>query len=108
MPHPVEDLSPEELERELAQGAHLVVFDYCISLLVITLRRTSRVHFLRPRESALITGLPYTLMTLLLGWWGIPWGLIHTPLALATNLRGGRDVTPDWRVMLRAEGNATE
>jgi len=34
-------------------------------------------------------GLPYCLGTLLLGWWGIPWGPIYTVQAIAKNLRGG-------------------
>jgi hypothetical protein len=34
-------------------------------------------------------GLPYSLGTLLLGWWGIPWGPIYTVQAIAKNFRGG-------------------
>ena len=35
----------------------------------------------------------YTLISLLAGWWGIPWGPIYTITSLVTNLRGGKDVT---------------
>jgi hypothetical protein len=28
-----------------------------------------------------------------MSWWGIPWGPIYTIQALATNLRGGKNVT---------------
>jgi hypothetical protein len=104
----VENLSRDELQHELANGARLVFFEYCVSLLVVTARRTSPVHFLRRGEFGLIRGLPYTLLTLLLGWWGIPWGLIYTPLALVTNLRGGRDVTLECLEALPAKGNATD
>jgi hypothetical protein len=104
----IEKLSPDELERELANGARLVFFEYCISLLVVTTRRTSPVHFLRRGEFGLIKGLPYTLLTLLLGWWGIPWGFVFTPLTLLTNLRGGRDVTSECRGMLATQANSTE
>jgi hypothetical protein len=38
---------------------------------------------------SLKAGLPYSLGTLLLGWWGIPWGPIFTVQAIAKNLRGG-------------------
>jgi hypothetical protein len=34
-------------------------------------------------------GVPYTLGTLLLGWWGIPWGPIYTVQAIAKNFSGG-------------------
>jgi hypothetical protein len=87
--HPV----PEPMAQGCADGGRLVFYEYCISLLFITLRRTSRLHYLRPGESGLMKGLPYTCLTLLLGWWGIPWGIIYTPLAVLTNLTGGRDVT---------------
>jgi hypothetical protein len=33
------------------------------------------------------------MVSLLLGWWGVPWGLIYTPLTLWSNLSGGREVT---------------
>lgn len=36
---------------------------------------------------------PYSLLSFLFGWWGIPWGFIWTPMALYTNFSGGRDVT---------------
>jgi hypothetical protein len=43
-------------------------------------------------------GLPYSFGTLLLGWWGIPWGPVFTVQAIARNLRGGvvqyRKITP--------------
>jgi hypothetical protein len=34
-------------------------------------------------------GLPYSFGTLLLGWWGIPWGPIYTVQAIFRNFRGG-------------------
>jgi hypothetical protein len=85
--------TPQVLKRPGAASDRLVCFDYCISLLLVTLRRTSNVYRLRPGELGLLKGLPFTLVTLLLGWWGVPWGIIYTPLALLTNLSGGRDVT---------------
>jgi hypothetical protein len=27
------------------------------------------------------------------GWWGIPWGVIYTPLTIMTNVMGGFDVS---------------
>ena len=32
------------------------------------------------------------LITLTLGWWGVPWGVLLTPLILWGNLRGGTEV----------------
>jgi hypothetical protein len=84
---------PDELHRELNRGGRFVVFEFCISLVVVTLHRQTDVYFLAANDLGLIRGLPWTLVTLLLGWWGVPWGLIQTPCALLTNLAGGRDVT---------------
>lgn len=89
----LENCTPDQLEEVVAGGGRLVFYEYCISLIFITLRRPSDVFFLKRGELGLVRGLPYTLISLLLGWWGLPWGVVYTPLVLLTNLGGGRDVT---------------
>jgi hypothetical protein len=74
------------------EPARLVYYELCVSVVFVTLRRPSRVHKLRRREWGVVRGLPYTLVSLLVGWWGVPWGLIYTPLTLWTNLTGGRQM----------------
>ena len=37
--------------------------------------------------------LAHTTATFLVGWWGIPWGLVYTPMAIFRNLSGGERVT---------------
>ena len=59
----------------------------------MTFKRPTGVYFIRAGESAAMKALPRTLLTLVMGWWGIPWGFIYTPMALFTNLSGGKDVT---------------
>jgi len=76
-------------------GTRLVFFEYVISPVFLTLRRPSRLYALPAGSRGLLRGLPYTLASLLLGWWGVPWGLVYTPLALWTNLTGGREVTAE-------------
>lgn len=71
------------------------MYYYCISLLVITFRRGSDVHFIRAGESSVAKGWLWSLLTVLMGWWGIPWGPIYTVQSLAVNLRGGKDVTAE-------------
>lgn len=87
-----EGMSPHDLAAEVQRGARVIEFSWCVSLLVVTFRRGSFV-LVRPGESALSKGLPYTLLSLVAGWWGFPFGLIFTPLAVIQNLAGGRDVT---------------
>lgn len=73
----------------------LVFYEYCISLILVSLRRPTALVRLRPGQRGWVRGLPYTILTLLLGWWCIPWGLIYTPLVLWTNLSGGRPITAE-------------
>ena len=88
-----ENLSDADLKAELQRGARLVVFEYCVSILIMTFKRSTDVYLVRPGENAVVKGLPWTLLSFFVGWWGFPWGLIYTPAALAKNLSGGRDVT---------------
>jgi hypothetical protein len=89
----VAGMSPHEIAFEVQRGGRFVIYQYCVSLLVITLRRNSPVKFVRAGESAVTAGLPFTLLSLVAGWWGIPFGLIYTPQVIYKNLNGGIDVT---------------
>lgn len=74
-----------------------VVYEYCISLIAVSLRRTSRPIHLKPGQRAWIRGLPYVAISLLLGWWGLPWGVIYCPVTIFANLMGGLDITAQVR-----------
>ena len=91
----IEGLSAKDLQREAAEGARFVYFPYTVSMLIITLKRTSGVYLVRPHEKASRKGLPFTLISLLFGWWGIPYGPKYTLDSLRTNTRGGKDVTDE-------------
>ena len=104
----IERLAPDEIEALVAAGSRFVFYELCISLVVATLRRPSAVHLLRPGERGIVRGLPYTAVSLLLGWWGIPWGFVHTPLAIITNSSGGCDVTAEVLRRLRQPAIGTE
>jgi hypothetical protein len=87
------NVTGEQLKFELQTGGRFVVFEYCISILIMTLKRPSSVYFLRSGESGFNRSIPWSLCSLLLGWWGIPWGPIWTVSSVVRNCRGGRDVT---------------
>jgi len=92
----LEDIkSGGELQQELQQGGKFVMYQYCISILILTFKRSSNVYFIRFEENAIVKGLPFTLLSLLLGWWGIPWGPIYTIQAVWNNFKGGKDVTKE-------------
>jgi hypothetical protein len=88
-------LSDEEGSRELANGGKFIVYSYCISILVLTFTRPSAVHFVRNDESRFVKGLPYTMISLILGWWGFPFGIIYTIWCIISNSAGGTDVTAE-------------
>lgn len=86
-------LTNAQVQEQLQRGARFVMYQYCISALVVTFRRSSDIHFIRAGQSSLLPGLGWSTISLLLGWWGIPWGPIWTIQSLLVNFRGGRDVT---------------
>jgi len=84
-----------QLQQEIQQGGKFVMYQYCISLLIITFRRPSNIYFIGHEDNAIVKGLPFTLLSLLLGWWGIPWGPIYTIQSIWINFKGGKDVTKE-------------
>ncbi len=101
-----ENMGSMELQMEIQKGGKFIMYEYVISLLVITFKRNSNIYFVKADESAVIKGLPFTLLSLFLGWWGIPWGIIYTIQVIYTNLRGGKDVTADVLSAIRARQSA--
>lgn len=99
----IEGMRAGEVDFEIQRGARFVFFQYCISIVVLTFRRASDIYFLRQGENAVTKGLPFTLLSLVGGWWGIPWGPIYTIQSVYTNSRGGKDVTESVLNSLRAE-----
>lgn len=99
----IEGMRPGEVDFEIQRGARFVFFQYCISIVVLTFRRASDIYFLRQGESAVTKGLPFTLLSLVAGWWGIPWGPIYTIQSVYNNSRGGKDVTESVLNSVRAE-----
>jgi len=91
----IEGLSIDQINRELQMGAKFVIYQYTISIIVMTFRRSSDIYFIRSGESATGKGIGFTFMSLILGWWGIPWGPIYTIGSLITNLSGGKNVTEE-------------
>jgi hypothetical protein len=89
----IEGMTTAEVRSHIANGGRFVFFYWTISILIMSFRRTSPIYFIKPGESHLGRAIPWTLLSLLVGWWGLPWGIIYTIQALFTNLSGGKDVT---------------
>jgi hypothetical protein len=104
----IEGMKHGELEFELQRGAKFVLFQYCISVVVLTFRRPSDIYFIRQGENAVVKGLPSTLVSLVAGWWGIPWGPIYTIQSVYNNSCGGKDVTQAVANSLRTPAPAAQ
>jgi hypothetical protein len=91
----IEEMTGYELNAELQRGGKFVIYQYCISMIILTLKRPCDIYFVKESENAIVKGIGFTLISLLLGWWGIPWGPVYTIQSLITNFRGGKDVTSE-------------
>lgn len=87
--------TPAQITLDLQAGGRFVIYQWCVSIIVMSFKRNSSIYFIRAGESAVTKGFPYCLISFVLGWWGIPWGPIWSIATIVTNLRGGRDVTAE-------------
>ncbi len=90
-----EGLDVHTVRQEVDRGARFVLYTYCVSLVLVTLKRPSDIYFVPAGQSRVVKGLPFALISLFLGWWGIPWGPIYTVQSLVNDLLGGKDVTAE-------------
>lgn len=88
-----ESMNNQQITFELQRGGKFVQYQYCISVVLLTFKRGTDIYFLRAEENPVVKGLGWTLLTVLAGWWGIPWGPIFTVQSLWRNLKGGHDLT---------------
>lgn len=71
-------------------------YAYCFSIGIMSFKKSTKPCLIRSGRSAAIRGLPWTALSFLAGWWGIPWGPIFTVQCITRNLRGGHDVTDEF------------
>ncbi|MBP2112457.1 hypothetical protein [Paenibacillus silagei] len=89
----IENMDGGNIMSQIQQGGKFVIYTYCFSVVLMTFRRSSGIYFIKAGEGSVKKGLKYTLLTFLVGWWGIPWGPIYSIGAFVTNFKGGKDVT---------------
>ncbi|AMV28133.1 hypothetical protein VT84_27250 [Gemmata sp. SH-PL17] len=91
----IDGMTVGELAEEVNNGGKFVIFQYAISLLVVSFKNPTDIHFIRAGQGTFGKSIGPTLTSLVLGWWGIPFGIFFTIESLFINLSGGRDVTND-------------
>jgi hypothetical protein len=89
----IDGLSVADMQQAVNDGGRFVFFAYTISFLLVTFKRKSGVYFIRAGENAAAKGFQFTVISSIAGWWGLPWGPKYTIDAIATNLKGGKNIT---------------
>ncbi len=84
-------LSEEEIALKLTEGHRLVSYEYCLSFIVVTLKRPTAFYLVAPKESDFGNRALFSSLSFFFGWWGIPWGPIYTVGTIYRNLSGGHD-----------------
>ncbi len=88
-------MTVQDIQDEVYSGGKFVIYVYAVSIIVMSFKQGTDIHFVRHNESRFAKGLPWFLLSFFLGWWGFPWGFVYTPSALYTGIRGGKDVTAE-------------
>lgn len=84
-----------DYKREVDRGGKFIIFQYCVSILIYTFRVSSDIYLIKGGETTVSRSFKYSIVSLIAGWWGIPWGPIYTIQSLISNVRGGIDVTDE-------------
>ena len=96
----LKDLTVEQVNSEVKRGGRFVMYQYTVSLIVVTLQRSSDIYFIPADEKTISKGLPFTMVSLVFGWWGFPWGPIRTISSITCNVSGGKDVTQEVMALM--------
>jgi hypothetical protein len=100
----IDGMSPDEISFELNRGGKFVMYRFCVSVIVLTIIKSTDIYYVPAGQSRVIKGLPWTLLTFVAGWWGIPWGPIRSVQSLWINLNGGTDLTAEVADAMKLTG----
>ena len=79
-------------DMQISPATEVVQFEICLSWIIV-----SHIFYSSPlikgQHGVLRTRLICLLLTLCLGWWGLPWGPVWTLKVLRTNILGGEKLT---------------
>ncbi|CAM2801893.1 hypothetical protein RAHE111665_01860 [Rariglobus hedericola] len=88
-----EGMTLGDVELDVLKGGRFVRYYWNISVVVLSFRNSTALTYVRSDRSAGMGALGWGTVSLFFGWWGFPWGIVHTPLSLWHNTRGGSDHT---------------
>lgn len=90
-----EGMTLQQIEDDVLRGGRFRVFRYNFSIVIMSFMRSSGLKYIRAGHGPGAQAWPWTVFSVLVGWWGIPWGVIYTIQTLYTNCMGGKDVTAE-------------
>ena len=67
-------------------------FYFTISVGIVSMKCPTQ-YFVGQYESSGMRSLKYTVLSLLFGWWGFPWGIVYTIQSVKRNISGGDIIT---------------
>ncbi|UQB67893.1 hypothetical protein [Epilithonimonas zeae] len=88
-------LTTQQIRGMVNNGGKFVMYNYCISIIFMTFKRPSSIYFIPPGKSSITPGLKHLGTSLIVGWWGIPWGPIYTIGSIFGVLSGGKNITQE-------------
>ncbi len=87
---PIEDAKPLRYsDMSISKTTEVTQYWAAMSFLVLSIKAPSRLYLEGQHPGPLVGGL-YTVVSLVLGWWGIPWGPIYTVQSAFSNILGGK------------------
>ncbi len=89
----IDGLRVSQIRDMVQQGGKFVVFPYTVSFILMTLKRSSDIYFIKADENTFKYSYGYVFLNLIVGWWGIPWGPIYTIGSAYHHIVGGKDLT---------------
>jgi hypothetical protein len=99
----LDNMSYGALAEDVGKGGRFVIFQYAISLLVVSFKKPTSIYYIPAGQGTFVKSLGASATSFFLGWWGFPFGLIFTIESLIINMRGGRDVTGDVMASIGAD-----
>ena len=82
-----------EIQSEINNGGKFVVYQYNYSAIVLSFKRPTRVVLLKQGDRGFVRGIRPSIISLCIGLWGFPWGIIWCFESLFINFKGGTNVT---------------
>ena len=99
----VRHMTPEMIIDALHQGASVVRFKYCVSVVFRSYLIESNMTLVNNFVDAMIKSFLYNMISLIVGWWCFPPGHFFVVWAIGINCYGGKKISENVTVLLEQE-----